>query len=1186
MYFKKTLLILSITLLSACESDTNDNGLSPIPEYQAPVADVPEPEDTSFSCAKATELYFCDDFASGNLDNWDIIATPTNTGAQGEFDILTLADGNNVMRYTAGGAGGELILANDAAMANVPDTGNYFVEATIRPRQNSTTANKQLYLLGRYDSAGNWYGGGFNLQNSSTSTQVEVAIAITDAIARPVQIKSPLLLGEKDATDDGVWYSTRFEMIDGDLTVYLNGEMMGTTNDSTYTAKGLIGIFTNNRSFELDNLKVGDASIKPIQLTLDYKEPTWDTTTTADPLVINVAAFQSDGLTADSFTVTSSKPSIVTVSIDGTIITLTPVGEGTATITFVSGSDVNIVRTIDVSIVPGFTMPTTTYGDLTGLVTPIVDSSDQFIDTRLTITFDDAITLGALGEVRLYKTADDTIVDVLKVSSKKGENIDVLSALDKTRALNYTPLTIADDGKTLIIDPKNDTLAYGESYYVVIGDDVVSGAKLTNIDFVGLGKNSNWEFTTKVSGPTGTKILVDDDGDADFRTLQGALTYVMAYVAKDTAATISIKDGIYNEMLFLRNQNNITIQGESRDNTIVQYNNYEGLNSGSSGRPVFLVESADMLVLNNFTLKNSHLRNSGSGDQAETLYFNSSNRFVANNMNFISEQDTLLVKGYTWFYNSLIAGNVDFIWGYPVAALFENSEIRTIGDSKGGVSATPVNGGYVLQSRTPVATDPGFVFLNSSFTHGPGPLGNTVADNSTYIARGAGKTDSFDNVTLINNKFDRHIITTGWYDNPVSNPAVPTATSGWREYGSMDINGEPLDMSGRIGGYTLTTGDVTNLLARASIFASFNSDAGWDPQPLAIPTLPDTPVVTTPVVIDLGFAGYNFDVTGGAGGTVVTVSNGLDLISALKTASDGNTPVIIYIDGIITNDNSGKTGDPIQIKDMNNVSIIGVADRGEFDGIGIAIRRANNIIIQNLKIHEVLTKGKDGISIEGDDDGSTTANIWIDHNELYSSLLLDKEFYDGLIDSKSGAENITISYNYLHDSWKTSLHGHAEVDNGSNTNRRITFHHNRFENIESRVPLFRFGVGHIYNNYYNNIRSTAVNSRSGATLHIENNHFENTQNPIVSFYGDSIGTWNLEGNLFGDNVTWTTPASGDTTAEDGSSTVSYVAPYTYTLDPVASVKAHVIANAGIGKVDQSALTIPDVDVTTPVDPPI
>lgn len=652
-------------------------------------------------CGQATDLYFCDDFTSGNLDNWQILASTSGSSAEGEFDILTLEDGNNVLRYTAGGAGGELLLATDAAMANVPDSGNYYIEATIRPRQNSTTANKQLYLLGRYVSEGNWYGGGLNLQNSSSSTRVEVAISTEGSINRPVQAKTPLLLGEKDGTTDGVWYTVRFEMIDGELTAYLNGENMGSTSDTSYTAKGLIGIFTNNRSFELDDIKVGDPTLKPIQLTLDYKEPTWNITTTTEPLVINIAAFQNDGVTADSFTVSSTNNNILSATVDGTMVTLTPLAEGEVTVTFVSGSDSSIVRRIDVFIESGFIVPTAEYGSLAGLVSPDVSSNGGHIDTNLTLTFDGPVSLDNGGEVHIYKSSDDSLVDLLRV----GYNVDVLSAPDKTRELKYTPLSIADDGVTLVIDPRNDVLEYGESYYVVVGDKVVAGGKLNGIDFVGLGENSDWTFTTKFIGPAGNNVLVDDDGDADFRTLQGALTYIMNNVDKDAPATISLKDGTYNEMLFLRNQNNITIQGESRENTIVQYENYESLNGGSSGRPVFLVESADMLVLNNFTLKNTHIRDNAYSNQAEALYFNSSHRLIANNMNFISEQDTLLVKGYSWFYNTLVAGNVDFIWGYPAAALFEESEIRTIGDSKNGVSETPVSGGYVLQSRTPVVTD-------------------------------------------------------------------------------------------------------------------------------------------------------------------------------------------------------------------------------------------------------------------------------------------------------------------------------------------------------------------------------------------------------------------------------------------------------------------------------------------------
>ena len=1142
-------------------------------------------EDASmFSCEDDSSLYFCDDFSSGNTDNWHLLAQPDNTeGAIGSFDIYTSDTGNDMLRYTAGGAGGEIIQLTDEAMAQIPDTADYYVEARIRPRQNSTTANKQLYFTARYDSAGNWYGGGLNLQNSSSSTRVEIAISTDGSINRPVQASTPLLLGEKDGTD-GVWYRVRFDLVGDTLTVYLDGEEMGSISDTTFTAKGLIGMFTNNRSFEMDDFKVGDPSVKPVQLTLDYKDTEWNATTTTDPLIVYVTAVQNDGITDDTFTVTSSDESVVSVAIDGPNVTLTPAAAGSATVTFTSGSDPTLVRSVGVLVTEGFVMPTGDYGDLTGRTSPAIAATNAYVDGRLSITFDSAPVLAEVGEVRIYDAADDTVADVITL----GGDIDALgyTGQDRLRRVNYRPFKV--DGNTLTIVPHTNALGYDKTYYVAIGEGVVTGTQLNGSDFTGMGKTAGWQFTTQEIGPSGSEVTVDDDGLADFRTVQGALNYVMENVAKDTAATITVKSGMYNELLYVRNKNNLTIEGEDRDNTVIYYNNYESFNGGTGGseapgtgtpnggRSVFLVESADNLVLNNFTLKNSHTRNNVDSNQAETIYFNSSHRLIANNMNFISEQDTLLLKGYSWFYNTLVAGNVDFIWGYATAALFEESEIRTIGDSKYGSDVTSP-GGYVLQARVQNADDPGFVFLNSDFTHGPGPLGTTVEAGSTYIARSGGNSSYYDNITLVNNTFGEHIAAVGWAYNgingqPQPNPDPATANAGWREYGSMDSQGNALDLSARAGGYLLSETEVADYSTRASVFAGYNDGAGWEPQPL------DAPVIIEEVT-DKGFAGHNFDITGGAGGMVVTVDTGAKLTAALEEASNANTPVTIYVDGVITDANNDGSGRSIEIKDMDNVSIIGVADRGEFDGIGISIRRANNIIIQNLKIHHVLTGGKDAISIEGDDDGSTTSHIWIDHNELYSTLDVDKDFYDGLIDSKSGAKNITISYNYLHDHWKASLHGHTDDESSSNDrDRLITFHHNRFENIESRLPLFRFGYGHLYNNYYNNISSTGMNSRMGAELQIENNVFENTQNPIVSFYSAEIGYWNTSGNLFGSGVTWTTPSGSDVAAgPDATPTSSYEVPYTYTLDETSIVKSKVINHAGIGKIDQSDLDIPAIE---------
>jgi len=325
---------------------------------------------------------------------------------------------------------------------------------------------------------------------------------------------------------------------------------------------------------------------------------------------------------------------------------------------------------------------------------------------------------------------------------------------------------------------------------------------------------------------------VDDTGTtADFRTLQGALNYVMQNLTKTDAATITVNNGTYPELLYLRNKDNLTITGESRDGVLIQYQNSEGLNPGSAGRPVFLVELADMLTLENLTLKNTTLKTS-SGGQAETLYFNSTGRLVAKNAAFISEQDTLQLKGWNWIYRSLVVGNVDFIWGSSNAALFEESEIRSIGDSSG-----PSNGGYLVQARVPNATDKGYVFLNSNLTYGVGQTGNNIPTGATYLARSPGGTATWDNVVFINSRMDTHINTAGWAgagvnSQPAPNPGTATATTGWREFATMDAAGNSISLAGRVGGYELSLGEVVNdYCNRAQIFAGYNSSAGWNPLP-------------------------------------------------------------------------------------------------------------------------------------------------------------------------------------------------------------------------------------------------------------------------------------------------------------------------------------------------------------------
>jgi uncharacterized repeat protein (TIGR02543 family) len=314
----------------------------------------------------------------------------------------------------------------------------------------------------------------------------------------------------------------------------------------------------------------------------------------------------------------------------------------------------------------------------------------------------------------------------------------------------------------------------------------------------------------------------------------------------------------------------------------------------------------------------------------------------------------------------------------------------------------------------------------------------------------------------------------------------------------------------------------------------------------------------------VGYATENGGTTGGTGGTTVYASTGDEILEYIDAKKDGDysSGLVIIVTGTITPDNTDAT--KIDIKECEDVSIIGQGTSGEFNGIGIKVYRASNVILRNLKIHHVNIGDKDCISIEGPAD-----HIWVDHCELYNEYDgVDKDYYDGLLDAKSDAEYITYSWNYLHDSWKTMLVGSSDSDDND---RMITAHHNIFENCNSRMPLFRYGTGHFFNNYYVDGASTAINSRMGACLRIENNYFENTQNPYVTAYSDDDGYGDLIDNSLV-NCTW--EIDGDDVKELTSCSSSVPYSYEDVLNTTESVPSINKAYAGVGKLsDPTKYTI-------------
>ena len=319
-----------------------------------------------------------------------------------------------------------------------------------------------------------------------------------------------------------------------------------------------------------------------------------------------------------------------------------------------------------------------------------------------------------------------------------------------------------------------------------------------------------------------------------------------------------------------------------------------------------------------------------------------------------------------------------------------------------------------------------------------------------------------------------------------------------------------------------------------------------------------------------GYATQNGGTTGGAGGQTVRATTGTAIHAALCGRASSSTPITIQVEGTINHGNTSQVSgascstaaDKIELKEISNVTIIGVGNGAVFDQLGIHIRDARNIIIQNVTIRNVKKSGSP-TSNDGDAIGmeSNVRNVWVDHVTLEASGG-ESEGFDGLFDLKNNTQYVTLSYSILRNSGRGGLIGSSESDL---SNGFITFHHNLYESIDSRTPLLRGGIAHIYSNHYVDLRESGINSRAGGRAKVDNNYFEDSKDVLGTFYTDEAGFWQVSGNIF-DNVTWSSPGSDNNPAgpnPQSNTTVSI--PYSYSLDGASCVPNIVSQTAGANK---------------------
>ena len=314
-----------------------------------------------------------------------------------------------------------------------------------------------------------------------------------------------------------------------------------------------------------------------------------------------------------------------------------------------------------------------------------------------------------------------------------------------------------------------------------------------------------------------------------------------------------------------------------------------------------------------------------------------------------------------------------------------------------------------------------------------------------------------------------------------------------------------------------------------------------------------------------------------------------------KLAADG-TPLVIRIIGRVSApagltaydsvDYGGSVGDNGSMARMSggkDITVEGIGTDATMDGWGLhficqtadyAKGYGRSFEVRNIAFKNV---PEDCVGMEGQQEDSTlTAPVercWIHHCSFYAPVIAnpaesDKDGGDGACDFKRG-QYFTNSYCYYVGYHKTNLVGSSD----SSLQYHLTYHHNYWQNCESRGPLARQANIHMYNNIFEGQTSYCMNPRANAYIFSEYNLFYKSKNPVevksgaVKSYGDAFTscTGNNHATVVTDRAT--TVASGNKYADfDTNPALSYIPSGNYVIEEdITRMKAVVTAYAGTQK---------------------
>jgi pectate lyase len=272
----------------------------------------------------------------------------------------------------------------------------------------------------------------------------------------------------------------------------------------------------------------------------------------------------------------------------------------------------------------------------------------------------------------------------------------------------------------------------------------------------------------------------------------------------------------------------------------------------------------------------------------------------------------------------------------------------------------------------------------------------------------------------------------------------------------------------------------------------------------------------------------------------------------------------------------------------SNTTIVGLGGDATLLGLTLRVSGADNVIIRNLRFADAYDCFPQWDPTDGDTGNwnseydnlvlAGATHVWVDRNEFSDGGNTDLpayfgrkyEVHDGLLDVVTGADLVTLSYNYFHDHDKSLLIGNTDQPTYDVGKLRVTLHHNLFESLGSRAPRVRYGQVHVYNNlfvipdaaHYEYSLGVGIQSKIVA----ENNFFHTGRDvrpaTFVKYWkGTAI---HATGTLVNGRPVDIVAAYNEAYDPDLGTDVGWQPTLVARMDPTAVVPRHVRASAGVG----------------------